>query len=267
MGHCPLRPAQDASRLSQLHTHTLYVHGHSPAHQLPSHVKVAALLVFLLGVVSTPREAFWAFGVHALVLGVAAWSSDLTAGFMARRMLVEVPFVLFAAFLPFVGPDPRIEVLGIGLSQEGLWGAWSILARATLGAGAAVLLAATTEVPDILAGLSRLKVPAVLVAIAGFMVRYLDVLADELGRMRTAAAVRGFRQRGRGALKALAAVAGSLFIRAYERGERIHAAMLVRGYRGVMPTPFTTPAAATDWSRGLVLPLVGVAVAFTAVVL
>ncbi len=251
--------------MSQFHTHTLYVHGHSPAHQLPSHVKVAALLVFLLGVVSTPREAFWAFGVHALLLAAAARSAQLTIGFMVRRMLVEVPFVLFAAFLPFVGPDPRIDVLGIGLSQEGLWGAWSILARATLGAGAAVFLAATTEVPDILAGLSRLRVPAVLVAIAGFMVRYLDVLADELSRMRTAAAVRGFRQRGRGALKALASVAGSLFIRAYERGERIHAAMLVRGFRGVMPTPFTVPAVAIDWTRGLMLPVVGVAAALLAV--
>jgi cobalt/nickel transport system permease protein len=253
--------------VSQLHTHTLYVHGHSPAHRLPSHVKVAALLVFLLGVVSTPREVFWAFGAHAAVLAIAARTAQLTVPFMLRRMLVEVPFVLFAAFLPFLGPDPRVEVLGISLSQEGLWGAWSILARATLGTGAAVLLAATTEVPDILTGLSRLKVPAVLVAIAGFMVRYLDVLADELGRMRTAAAVRGFRQRGRGALRALASVAGSLFIRAYERGERIHAAMVVRGYRGVMPQPFASAAVAADWTRGLALPLVGVTVAVLAVVL
>lgn len=253
--------------MSQLHTHTLYVHGHSPAHRLPSHVKVAALLVFLVGVVSTPREAFWAFGLHAVLLASAAVLAGMTARFMLTRMAVEIPFVLFAAFLPFVGPDPQVEVLGISLSQEGLWGAWSILARATLGTGAAVLLAATTEVPEILAGLSRLKVPAVLVAIAGFMVRYLDVLADELGRMRTAAAVRGFRQRGRGALRALASVAGSLFIRAFERGERIHAAMVVRGYRGVMPQPFATPALPAEWSRGLVLPLTGVTVAVVAVLL
>ncbi len=253
--------------MSQLHTHTLYVHGHSPVHRLPSHVKVAALLVFLMGVVSTPREAFWAFGLHASLLAVAAVLSGMRAPFMLKRMAVEIPFILFATFLPFVGPDPRVEVLGLSLSQEGLWGAWSILARATLGTGAAVLLAATTEVPEILAGLSRLKVPAVLVAIAGFMVRYLDVLADELGRMRTAAAVRGFRQRGRGALRALASVAGSLFIRAFERGERIHAAIVVRGYRGVMPQPFATPALPAEWSRGLMLPLMGVTVAIVAVLL
>ncbi len=253
--------------MSGLHTHALYVHGHSRAHGLAPHVKVAALLLFLAAVVATPRAAVWAFGLHAVVLAFVIARSELAVGFVVRRMVVEVPFVLFAAFLPFVGPDPRVAVLGVALSGEGLWSAWSILARASLGTGASVVLAATTEVPDILAGLSRLKLPAVLVAIAGFMIRYLDVLAGEFGRMRTAAAVRGYRATGLGAVRVLAMLVGTMLVRAFERGERIHAAMVVRGYRGVMPTPFGATASLGDWGAGLALPSVAVLAAAVAVAL
>lgn len=252
--------------MSGLHTHALYVHGHSRAHGLAPHVKVTALVVFLAAVVATPRSAFWAFGVHAGVLAAVVVMSELAAGFVLRRMAVEVPFVLFAVFLPFVGPDPRVEVLGLVLSREGLWAAWSILARASLGAGAAVVLAATTEVPDILSGLSRLRVPAVLIAIAGFMIRYLDVLVEEFGRMRTAAAVRGYRARGVRALRTMAGISGAMLIRAYERGERIHAAMLVRGYAGTMPRLWAVRAGPVDWGTGLALPSLAVLAAVVAAV-
>lgn len=252
--------------MSGIHTHALYVHGHSRAHHLAPHVKVTGLLVFLAAVVATPRTAVWAFFIHFAVLLLVIMRSDLSLGFVARRMVVEVPFVLFAFFLPFVGPEPLVDMGGLALSREGLWSAWSILARATLGTGAAVVLAATTEVPGILAGLSRMRIPPVLVAIAGFMIRYLDVLAGELGRMRTAAAVRGYRATGIRAWRAMAGIAGSMLIRAFERGERIHAAMVARGYRGVMPQPFATKPTFADWRAGLSLPVAAVLVAAWAVV-
>ena len=56
-------------------------------------------------------------------------------------------------------------MLWLSLSREGLWGAWNILAKATLGAGASIVLAGTTQVPDLLLGFERLKMPRVLVSI------------------------------------------------------------------------------------------------------
>ncbi len=67
------------------------------------------------------------------------------------------------------------------------------------------------------------------------MVRYGDVIADELRRMRTARLSRGFEARGPRHWGVLAKSAGALFIRSYERGERVHLAMLSRGYTGSMP--------------------------------
>ena len=80
-------------------------------------------------------------------------------------------------FLPFVGQGARVEVLGLSLSVAGLWGAWNILVKGTLGVAATVVLAATTTVPELLQALERLRVPTVFVAITAFMIRYGDVIS------------------------------------------------------------------------------------------
>lgn len=229
------------------HVHALTVHGHGPVHRLPAETKIAGLLVFVLAVVVTPPEQFWAFAIHALLLLAAVVTAELPIRFFASRLLIELPFVLFAVFLPFLGGGPRVDALGMSLSQDGLWAAWSVLAKGTLGVGASIVLVATTEIPDLLRGLERLRMPRVITSIAGFMVRYLEVVVSELGRVRTAIAARlGDLSRRREAAT-LAAVSGTMFIRAYERGERIHQAMLARGYQGVMPAA-AAPELPVRWS-------------------
>ncbi len=214
------------------HGHKLHFHGHSPVHRAPAHAKIAALLVLMLTVVATPREWFPVFGVYlAVVLAVIA-VSRVPFSYIGKRMVVEVPFVLFAVLMPFVATGPRVDVLGLAVSGPGLLAAWGLLAKGTLGVMASLTLAATTEPRDLLRGLERLRVPAQLVQIIGFMVRYLDVVTDEMRRMRIARESRGFTGHGLRAWPVYARAAGALFIRSYERGERVHLAMLSRGYDG-----------------------------------
>ena len=173
--------------------HRLYRPGHTPVHRLPAHAKLAAVLGFVLAVVATPRTAVWAFAGHALLLVAVAATARIPPGFWLSRMLVEVPFVAFALLLPFLAEGHRVHLPGldVAVSEPGLWGAWNILAKGTLGVAASVLLAATTEMRELLLGLQRLHLPATLVQIATFMVRYGDVIADEMRRMRIARASRG----------------------------------------------------------------------------
>ena len=213
----------------------LYVPGASPLHRAAPEAKVAATLAFVAAVVVTPREQAWAFGVHALAALGAVASAGLPAGLVARRLRVEVPFVAFALLLPVVGAAPRVDVAGVALSRPGLWGAWNVLAKATLGVLASVTLAATTTVPDLLRGLERLRAPRVVTGIALFMVRYLGVVADEGRRMHVARQSRGYDPRWLWQARGAAASAGTLFVRSYERGERVHLAMASRGYTGTMP--------------------------------
>lgn len=245
------------------HTHRLYRHARSPVHALPPHCKIAAVFCFVLVVVSTPREAVWAFGLYALLLAAVAGAARIPAGFLLRRLLIEVPFVAFALLMPFVAEGERVHVLGLSLSQSGLWGAWNILAKGTLGVAASVLLASTTELRALLLGLQRLRLPPLLVQIASFMIRYGDVIADEMRRMRIARESRGFTARGVRHWKVLATSAGALFIRSYERGERVHLAMISRGYAGTMPVIDEVTASRAQWTYAAALPLAALAVCLT----
>ncbi len=217
------------------HGHKLHFHGHSVVHRAPAHLKVLVLLAFTVLVVATPGGWYPAFGAYLLAIAVVVGVSRVPATYLLKRSLIEVPFLAFALLLPFVAHGPRTELLGLSVSQSGLVAAWALLAKGTLGVLASLTLAATTEPHDLLAGLERLRLPSQLVQIMAFMVRYLDVVAGEMQRMKVARESRGFSARDPRQWPVLARSAGALFIRSYERGERVHLAMLSRGYTGRMP--------------------------------
>jgi cobalt/nickel transport system permease protein len=213
----------------------MHYHGHSVVHRAPAHLKLLTLVGFMLVVVATPREWYPVFGGYLLLLLVVVALSGVPAGYLAKRMLIETPFVLFAVAVPFIAEGPRVDVLGLSLSEPGLWAAWALLAKGTIGVLASLTLAATTEQQDVLVGLRKLRLPDMIVQIMGFMLRYLDVVTAEMGRMTTAMRSRGCDPRSPRHWPVLARSLGALFIRSYERGERVHLAMLARGYDGTLP--------------------------------
>ena len=211
---------------------SLYLPGGGPLHRVPAAAKLVGTLAYVFAVVATPREAVWAFGLQALLALATVAAAGLPPGLAARRMRVELPFVAFALFLPLFGAPPRVDVLGVSLSEPGLWAAWNVLAKATLGVVAATTLAATTPVTELLRGLRQLHVPRPMVEIAGFMVRYLGIVTGEARRMHVARQSRGYEPRWLWQARGVAASIGTLFVRSYERGERVHLAMASRGYTG-----------------------------------
>jgi cobalt/nickel transport system permease protein len=189
----------------------------------------------MIVVVATPGQWYAAFAGYLAVLIVVVALSRVPPTYLLPRMVVELPFVVFAVLLPFLALGPRTEFLGLTVSAPGLLAAWTMLAKATLGVLAGLTLAATTEPPELVRGLERLRLPNTMVQIIGFMLRYLEVVGDDLRRQQIALASRGFSARNPRHWPVLARSAGALFIRSYERGERVHLAMLSRGYTGRMP--------------------------------
>jgi len=246
------------------HSHALYLPRDTVVHRLPPHCKLVAVLAFVVVVVATPRGAFWAFGVYALLLAGVAVVAQVPAPTVLRRMVVEVPFVLFAVLLPFVAHGPRVDVLGLSLSESGLLGGWNVLAKGSLGVVASILLAATTEPRTLLLGIERLRLPPLMVQIMSFMLRYTDVVGAEMARMRVARESRGFQGRDLRQVRVVAHSAGALFIRSYERGERVHLAMLSRGYTGTMPALHDIGADRWQWATAAVLPALAVLVSVAA---
>jgi cobalt/nickel transport system permease protein len=240
------------------------IHGESRLHTLAPHCKVAAGVAFVFIVVATPREAFWAYAFYAaLIVGLTA-IARVPALTLVRRLAIEVPFLIFVITLPFLARGERIEVLGLDLSSEGLWAAWNIFVKGTLGAAAMMLLASTTPITAILLGFQKLRVPRPIVAIAGFMIRYTDVIASEMRRMQVGRQSRGYDPRFLWHVRALASSAGTLFIRSFERGERVHLAMMARGYERGMPDLVADETKPGDWLTALSVPAVAGAVCLLA---
>jgi cobalt/nickel transport system permease protein len=225
----------------------LYQRRTTPLHALDPAAKLVCLLAFVLAVVATPPQAVWAFGCYGLLVASAAVVARIPATTMVRRMLIELPFVFFAVALPFIGSGPRTVVGGLSLSVPGSWAAWAIIVKGALGVGACVILAWSTPVPALLAGCDRLHVPRVLTAIAGFMVRYLDVVASELRRLQIARISRADDQRSLAQVRAVTGTVGTLFVRSFERGERVHHAMLSRGFTGRFPSADREPKTQRWW--------------------
>jgi cobalt/nickel transport system permease protein len=234
-------------------------------HRLPAHVKIVALFAFVVVVVATPRTAFAAFAAYLLLLVGVVSIARIPPGFVLRRMVIEVPFVVFAVLLPFIAAGEQVTVFGVEVSRDGLLAGWNIIAKGTIGVVASITLAATTEPHDLVVGLQRLRTPNVVVQILSFMIRYLDVVGEEMQRMRIARESRAFQARHLGHLRVVAHAAGALFIRSYERGERVHLAMLSRGYRGSFPLLGSAPAPAAAWATAAVLPVAALVVAVTVV--
>jgi cobalt/nickel transport system permease protein len=241
----------------------LYVRRASPVHALAPECKIVATVAFVFAVVATPRDAIWAFGLYAAIVAGLAWLAQIPVSVFARRLAIELPFVAFAVLLPIVGTGPHTEVLGVSLSVPGLWGAWNILMKGTLGVAATGILVTTTDVRDLLQGLDRLHVPKAFTAITSFMIRYAEVVAGELRAMRIARVSRGHDPRWIWQARAVAATAGTLFIRSYERGERVYLAMASRGYGNEVPTT-TVRAPVSDWLLAFSVPVIAAVVVVVA---
>ena len=229
----------------------LHVAVDSPVHHLDPGAKLVGTVAFSVVVACTPRYAVAVFALEAAVLVVVVALSRLGALRVVARLAVITPFVLFALTIPFVAHGPRTEVGGVPVSTEGLWAAWNVMAKATLGATAAIVMSATTPSPALLAGMARLHVPRVVVAIVSSMVRYVELLAAQLARMRTAMVSRGHDPRWLWQVGPVAASVGMLFVRSYERGERVHGAMVARGFTGTLVVSDGRAAATADWVAAL----------------
>ena len=232
----------------------LYIHRHSVVHSLPSHVKIVAVLFFVLVVVSTPITYWPAFiGFLTLVIA-AAIAGKISLFTLSKRALIEVPFIFFALLMPFFGTGERFEIGPLNLFRDGLIAGGSIVAKGTLGVLSAVVLSTTTTAREILRGLERLRLPTIMVQIASFMLRYVNVISDEMERMKIARESRGFDATGVKHWKVIATSAAALFIRSYERGERVHLAMLSRGFDGELPHTEAKSVGARAWLVALIIP-------------
>ena len=228
-----------------IHIHALdtYRARASVIHRFDARVKLVLATLFIIATSLTPDGAWLAYALLAgLALGVIA-ASRLGMGFVQRRAAVALPFALAAVTVAFSTPGRTLLAAPVlrwelSITDGGLIRFISILLKSWLSVQVAVVLTASTRFPALLQAMRSLRLPRVLVAIAGFTYRYIFVIGDEALRMMRARAARsgtGRDRAGGGVLwraRVTGGMAGSLFLRSIERSERIYDAMLARGYNG-----------------------------------
>jgi cobalt/nickel transport system permease protein len=214
-----------------------------------------AVLSFIIVSAATPITQWQAFIAYFAAIFIVSFVAKIPTPTLLKRSLIEIPFILFAILMPFFGTGERFEVGPFNLYRESLLAAAGIVAKGTLGVLSAVVLSTSTTARELLRGLEKLHLPKLMVQIAAFMLRYVNVISDEMERMKVARESRGFIATGLKDWKVIAIAASALFIRSYERGERVHLAMLSRGYTGVLPHDMSEGASLKIWLQGLALPL------------
>jgi len=226
-----------------------------------------AVLTFIIVSASTPITTWQAFIAYFAAIFAVSLIAKIPTLTLLTRSLIEIPFILFAILMPFFGSGERFEAGPFNLYRESLLAAAGIVVKGTLGVLSAVVLSTTTTARELLRGLEKLHLPKLMVQIAAFMLRYVNVISDEMERMKVARESRGFIATGIKDWKVIATAASALFIRSYERGERVHLAMLSRGYTGTLPHDQSEGAAIKIWLQGLALPLFALLVLITTMVI
>ncbi len=241
-----------------------YHHGHSLIHDLDPRVKVVVTITFILSNALLPDGAWMAFLFAWIFVLIASTSSGLGVGFTFRRSFIALPFTLAAVTVLFSIPGEPVTsfqflMWNFTVTDAGLIRFVSIVIRSWLSVQMAILLVAVTEFPKIVHALNHLRVPTILTVIISFLYRYLFVLTDEVMRLLRArearsAAAAGNKGGGNVVWRARVTgnMAGQLFLRSYERSDRVYNAMLARGYKGELMTIHPHHFHAADWLLGLI---------------
>jgi cobalt/nickel transport system permease protein len=228
-------------------------------HALDPRVKLVCTLAFVLTMALLPIGA-WPVYVLMLALSLSITVlSELGLRYVLKRSLLALPFVLAAVPLLFTVPGPVLLTIPIGslsltITSTGVERLLSIMFKSWVSLQVAIVFAAATPFPDMLLAMRAVKIPRLIVSLFGLMWRYMFVMVDEAIRLLRARAARsgaieGSKSGGSIAWRArvTGGLAGNLFVRSLDRGERIYAAMAARGYDGEIRSFPLSPLTSTSW--------------------
>lgn len=193
--------------------------GASWLHQRDALCKVLATLSYLLAVSFTCVSLL---PLLFLLLLLGIWLARLPWSRILGRALLALSFTVTFALVSWLSGDSERAI--------------SLLAKSFLSTLSVVLLAATTALPRLVDALERLGMPRLLTLVLQLIFRYLFVIGGQAVSMRQAAQCRGGFLGAHG-FRAAAGVLAVLFGRSTERAQRIHKAMVARGFQGSLPVP------------------------------
>jgi cobalt/nickel transport system permease protein len=219
----------DFKRLDQLAFADTFIH------RLDPRAKVLVTLAFIVSVMSFGRYELTALAPFFIFPVVTVSLGNLPPLYIVKKILLLCPFVLLVGiFNPVFDRALLVQLGPIGIS-----GGWisfaSIVARSVLTVSVALILVGVTGFPAVCLALERMGMPEAFAVQLIFLYRYIFILTDEGARMARARELRSFGVKGQG-MKSYGSLLGHFLLRTWSRAERIHLAMLARGFTGKFHT-------------------------------
>jgi len=197
--------------------------------------RVKIVIVFFFSVFVAVANRFLVL-ILALAFGLTiVLIARLNLRSVLRRLIPVNLFILFLwFFLPFTFKGEPLFSLGpLVASHEGVLHAARISIKSNAIMAGLIALVSSTSILTLGHALHDIRVPRKLVHLFFFTFRYLHVIQLEYVRLVDAMKVRGFRPKtNMHTYKSFAYLVGMLLVRSSDRAQRVHNAMLCRGFRG-----------------------------------
>lgn len=195
-----------------------YADLNTPLHKFSARIKVIFFIIFLLTVIFTPIKQKVLFLLYGAIISFLIYVSKIPLRFICKRIMEIAPFII-------------IMLTSTLFRKQGYILFFICTVKAILTILLALIISSTTRFSQLLEALSGLKVPGLFIHLLSFMYRYSFILEDQLLKTRRAYESRNINNKNNfRKVKILSNILGNLFIRAYERSERVYLAMCARGY-------------------------------------
>ncbi len=217
----------------------------SVVHKLDPRIKVIITAVFVVCVVSFDKYAISALLPFVLFLLVIAGLANIPIDFIIRKLVVVSPFaIMVGIFNPFFDQQTVMHLGSVGISG-GILSFFSILLRFSLTVGAVLILIASTGFNSVCMAMVKLGMPKIFAVQLLMLYRYIFVFIDEGLRMFQARTLRSFQKRAM-RIKTFSYIIGQMLLRTIDRAQRIHLAMLCRGFDGTIRIKQSMKITTTD---------------------
>jgi len=189
--------------------------------RLDPRARILTVVAAIAIIASTPPAVLRPFGFYAALALALVLASRASGFYLTLRCLAASPFLLLAG--------------GLLAFEQGVPSGASVLCKGYLAALLLAMLTATTPLSELLWALREMRAPHVLNVILGMMYRYTNLLSEEYSRMERARLCRTVRPLGWNRVSIYGHQFGNLILRSWDRADRVHAAMLSRGFNGSWP--------------------------------
>ncbi|KZX15496.1 nickel transport protein NikQ [Methanobrevibacter cuticularis] len=210
----------------------------SAIHNLDGRIKlILTIMIIVYSVYTTDLIILLILEIYLIILLLI---SKVSIGFFAKRILLILPFGGFlAVFQPFIKPGAILYTLPLGLTitYDGVLFGVLLISRLIVCLSAIVLLSSVTPIETIVNSMRKLGFPKIMSMILSMTIRYLFVFYDELDTIRKAQKSRSFSIWNKKTsyfwrLKQVGYTIMMLFLKSFEKGEKVYYSMLSRGYTG-----------------------------------